>query len=65
MANKLSNQGSRPPQPAPRPTYEPPPRRSGGRERQGIAEAALKSFIRSLANSIGRAIARAMTGGRR
>jgi hypothetical protein len=31
----------------------------------GLGEAALKSFIRSIAGSIGRAIARAMMGGRR
>jgi hypothetical protein len=65
MANKPSNQGGRPPEPAPRPTYDPPPRRGGGSQRQGIGEAALKSFIRSIAGSIGRAIARAMMGGRR
>jgi hypothetical protein len=65
MANKPSSQGGKPPQSAPRPTYDPPPRRAGGNQRQGIAEAAIKSFIRSIAGSVGRAIARAMMGGRR
>ncbi|HEX6000805.1 MAG TPA: hypothetical protein VFZ16_15635 [Hyphomicrobiaceae bacterium] len=42
--------------------YEPPPRRSGGRQRQSILEAILKSFIRSLASSLGRIIVRTLTG---
>jgi hypothetical protein len=63
MANKPGNQGGRPPQPAPRPAYDPPPPLRGG-QRQGIGEAALKSFIRSIAGSIGRAIARALVGRR-
>ena len=41
------------------------PRRSGpGRPRQGIAEDAIKSFLRSVAGRLGRAIARAIVGRR-
>jgi hypothetical protein len=41
------------------------PRRSGpGRPRQGVAEAAIKSFLRSVAGRLGRAIARAIVGRR-
>ncbi len=65
MVNKPNDLGQRTPQSAPRPTHDPPPRRGGGSQRQGIAEAAIKSFVRSIAGSIGRAIARAMLGGRR
>jgi hypothetical protein len=42
-----------------------PPRRRPGRDRQGIGEAAIKSILRSVAASLGRAIVRALTGGRR
>jgi hypothetical protein len=41
--------------------YQPPPKR-GGYQRQGIAEAAAKSFIRSIASSIGRVLVRMITG---
>ena len=43
------------------------PRRNGGggRPRQSIGETAIKSFIRSIAGSLGRAIMRAIVGGRR
>jgi hypothetical protein len=34
----------------------------GGYQRQGIAEAAAKSFIRSIAASLGRILVRAITG---
>jgi len=42
------------------------PRRSSGRPRprQGMGEAAIKSLIRSIAGSIGRAIVRALMGRR-
>jgi hypothetical protein len=43
------------------PDYDPPPRR-GGYQRQGIAEAATKSFIRSIAASLGRILVRTITG---
>jgi hypothetical protein len=38
--------------------------RRGGNQRQGIAETALKAFIRSIAGSVGRAISRAILGRR-
>ena len=38
--------------------------RRGGSQRQGIAETALKAFIRSIAGSLGRAITRAIVGRR-
>lgn len=41
------------------------PRRRPGRPRQSVAEAAIKSMIRSFASSLGRAIMRAIVGGRR
>jgi hypothetical protein len=44
--------------------YSEPQRRSGGRPRQSIGEAAIKSFIRSIAGSLGRAIMRAIVGRR-
>ena len=34
----------------------------GGYQRQGIAEAAAKSFIRSIASSLGRILVRTITG---
>ena len=37
---------------------------SGGYQRQTIPEAAIKSFVRSIAGSIGRAIMRAIVGRR-
>jgi hypothetical protein len=37
---------------------------TGGYQRQTIAEAAIKSFIRSIAGSVGRAIMRAIVGRR-
>jgi hypothetical protein len=43
------------------PAYDDPPRR-GGYQRQTIAEAAAKSFIRSIASSIGRILVRSITG---
>jgi hypothetical protein len=42
-----------------------PQRRRGGYQRQSVAETAIKSFIRSIAGSLGRAIMRAILGGRR
>ena len=43
---------------------EPQRRSSGGRPRQSIGETAIKSFIRSIAGSLGRAIMRAIVGRR-
>ena len=42
--------------------YAPEPRRRGGYQRQSIGEAAAKSFIRSIASSIGRILVRSITG---
>ena len=36
--------------------------RSGGYQRQGIGEAVAKSFIRSIASSLGRILAKTLTG---
>ena len=41
--------------------YGQQPRR-GGYQRQGIGEAAAKSFIRSIASSLGRILVRTITG---
>jgi hypothetical protein len=40
----------------------PSPRRRGGYQRQSIGEAVAKSFIRSIASSLGRILVRALTG---
>jgi len=40
----------------------PQPRRRGGYQRQSVGEAIAKSFIRSIASSLGRILARAITG---
>jgi len=42
--------------------YGEPQRRSGGRPRQSIGETMIKSFIRSIASSIGRILVRTITG---
>ncbi len=62
-----SKQPGQPPRkPADRPeidtAYSAPSR--GGNQRQGIAETAIKAFIRSIAGSLGRAITRAIVGRR-
>jgi len=66
MTDRRDDRGSNRPapgqrQPAPGPAYDEPPRR-GGYQRQSIAEAAAKSFIRSIASSIGRILVRSITG---
>jgi hypothetical protein len=38
------------------------PRRRGGYQRQSVGEAIAKSFLRSIASSLGRVLARAITG---
>jgi hypothetical protein len=43
---------------APQPAYDPPPRRRRPYERESIGEATAKSFIRSVAGRLGRAIVR-------
>jgi uncharacterized protein len=40
----------------------PQSRRRGGYQRQSVGEAIAKSFIRSIASSLGRILARAITG---
>jgi hypothetical protein len=65
MNDRQNNQGGRPQQPAPRPSYDPPPPPRRGNQRQSIGEAMAKSFIRSVASSIGRILVRTITGGRR
>jgi hypothetical protein len=47
----------------PEPEYDDPaPRRRGGYQRQSLGEAATKSFIRSIASSLGRILVRTITG---
>jgi hypothetical protein len=48
--------------PAPPPSHDPPPRRRRGYERESIGETMAKSFIRSIAGRLGRAIARMIVG---
>ena len=53
----------RPPPRRQEPDYDdPPPRRRGGYQRQSIGEAVAKSFIRSIASSLGRILVRTITG---
>ena len=62
MTNRpQSNRPARPPRDEPE-EYAPEPRRRGGYQRQSIGEAAAKSFIRSIASSIGRILVRSITG---
>jgi hypothetical protein len=44
------------------PDYDDPQPRRGGYQRQGIGEAVAKSFIRSIASSLGRILVRTITG---
>jgi hypothetical protein len=64
MTNKPPYQAPKANRPPP-PPYSPPDARRGGNQRQGLGEAAIKAFIRSIAGSLGRVIARTLTGGRR
>ena len=53
----------RPPPRRQEPDYDdPPPRRRGGYQRQSMGEAVAKSFIRSIASSLGRILVRTITG---
>jgi hypothetical protein len=45
--------------------YGSQPQRRSGYQRQSVAEAIAKSFIRSIASSLGRILVRAITGRRR
>lgn len=65
MNDRKNDQGGRPQQPAPRPTYDPPPPQRRGNQRMGLGETVAKSFIRSIASSLGRILVRTITGGRR
>jgi hypothetical protein len=47
---------------APQAGYDPPPRRRGGYQRESIGETMAKSFIRSIAGRLGRAIVRMIVG---
>jgi len=58
MTNRSNDTGQRPPAPA----DDPPPPRRGGYQRESLGEAMAKSFIRSVASSLGRIIVRAITG---
>ena len=60
MADRPNDTGPR--TPAPQPTYDPPQRSRRGYQREGLGEAMAKSFIRSIAGRLGRAIARMIVG---
>jgi hypothetical protein len=63
MASRNDGRDPSPPRRQQQDYDEPPPRRrSGGYQRQGIGEAVAKSFIRSIASSLGRILAKALTG---
>jgi hypothetical protein len=63
MASRNDGRDRSPPRRQEQDYDEPPPRRrSGGYQRQGIGEAVAKSFIRSIASSLGRILAKALTG---
>lgn len=62
MTNRpQSNRTPRPPRDEPE-DYAPEPRRRSGYQRQSVGEAMAKSFIRSIASSIGRILVRTITG---
>jgi hypothetical protein len=64
MTTRRDDEDTRMPPTGQRPqsAYDDPQPRRGGYQRQGIAEAAAKSFIRSIASSIGRILVRSITG---
>lgn len=63
MTNRSGNRSPRAPQPPEEDDYAPAPRRrSSGNQRMGLGEAVAKSFIRSIASSLGRIIVRSITG---
>jgi hypothetical protein len=63
MASRNDGRDRSPPRRQEQDYDEPPPRRrSGGYQRQGIGEAVAKSFIRSIASSLGRILAKTLTG---
>jgi len=62
MANRPQDRSTRPPAREPEEDDQPQPRRKGGYQRMGLGEAVAKSFIRSIASSIGRILVRSITG---
>jgi hypothetical protein len=63
MGNRNDGRDRSPPRRQSSDYDEPPPRRrSGGYQRQSIGEAVAKSFIRSIASSLGRILVRTITG---
>jgi hypothetical protein len=60
MANRPQDRNTR--MPADEPQDYQPQRRRSGYQRQSIGEAVTKSFIRSIASSLGRILVRAITG---
>ena len=64
MTDRRQDEDAKMPLAGPRgqPAYDEPPPRRGGYQRQSIGEAAAKSFIRSIASSIGRILVRSITG---
>jgi hypothetical protein len=63
MASRNEGRDRAPPRRPQQDYDEPAPRRrSSGYQRQGIGEAVAKSFIRSIASSLGRILAKALTG---
>ena len=63
MASRNDGRDRSPPRRQEQDYDEPAPRRrSGGYQRQGIGEAVAKSFIRSIASSLGRILAKTLTG---
>jgi hypothetical protein len=54
--------GTRTPPPADNDYDAEPPRRRSGYQRQSVGEAVAKSFIRSIASSLGRILVRTITG---
>ena len=64
MASRNEGRDRAPPRRQQQDYDEPPPRRrsGGGYQRQGIGEAVAKSFIRSIASSLGRILVKTITG---
>ena len=60
MTNRPQDRNTRMPAEEPQ-DYQPQPRR-GGYQRQGLGETVAKSFIRSIASSLGRILVRSITG---
>ena len=61
MTNRPQDRRTRMPAEEPQDDYQ-PQRRRGGYQRQSMGEAVTKSFIRSIASSLGRILVRTITG---